>query len=122
MEENFIIERDKDQLSLKGYTYETSKSNLPTILPKIEQIINKSKYKDQFISVLFIQENPTVLNNDLLTREATNVLNNIFGNKTVTQAHGQIPYFNDDFCYFQQKMPGVYFLLGVLILQKASLL
>ncbi|RXR34809.1 amidohydrolase [Flavobacterium piscinae] len=112
MEENFIIERDKDQLSLKGYTYETSKSNLPTILPKIEQIINKSKYKDQFISVLFIQENPTVLNNDLLTREATNVLNNIFGNKTVTQAHGQIPYFNDDFCYFQQKMPGVYFLLG----------
>lgn len=112
MEENFIIERDKDQLSLKGYTYETNKSNLPTILPKIEQIINKSKYKDQFISALFIQENPTVLNNDLLTREATNVLNNIFGNKTVTQAHGQIPYFNDDFCYFQQKMPGVYFLLG----------
>lgn len=112
IEENFLIEQDINQLNIKGYAYETNKSNLPTILPKIEQIISKSQYRDKFISASFIQQNPTVLNNDLLTRETTNVLSNIFGNKTVTHAHGQIPYFNDDFCYFQQKIPGVYFLLG----------
>jgi hypothetical protein len=26
--------------------------------------------------------------------------------------YGQVPYFNDDFAYFQQKTQGVYFLLG----------
>ncbi|WP_316822651.1 hypothetical protein [Pedobacter gandavensis] len=26
--------------------------------------------------------------------------------------YGQVPYFNDDFAYFQQKVPGVYFFLG----------
>ena len=32
--------------------------------------------------------------------------------------YGQIPYFNDDFFYFQQKTPGVYFFLGGSNLEK----
>ena len=37
---------------------------------------------------------------------------------TVVMDYGQIPYFNDDFCYFQQKISGVYFLLGGSNLEK----
>ena len=47
-----------------------------------------------------------------MTSQATNILNGIYGNETVLIDYGQIPYFNDDFIYFQQKVPGVYFLLG----------
>ena len=112
MEENFIIGEDNNQLDIKAYLYETNKSNLPNILPKIEQIINESEYKDKFISTSFIQENPTVLNDKQLTENAINTLIDIFGNKSVVMNYGQIPYFNDDFFYFQQKTPGVYFLLG----------
>ena len=85
---------------------------MTNILPKIEQIINESEYKDKFISTSFIQENPTVLNDKQLTENAINTLIDIFGNKSVVMNYGQIPYFNDDFFFFQQKTPGVYFLLG----------
>lgn len=85
---------------------------MPNILPKIEQIISNSEFKDKFIGVSYIMENPTVMNDERLTTETTNTLNTIYGDETVTPSYGQIPYFNDDFIYFQQKVPGVYFLLG----------
>ena len=112
MEENFVIEEDNKQLHLKAYLYETNKSNLPNILPKIEQIINSSRFKDEFIATSYIQENPTVINDENLTSNSISTLKEIYGNKAVAMDYGQIPYFNDDFFYFQQKVPGVYFLLG----------
>ncbi|OZV70093.1 amidohydrolase [Winogradskyella aurantia] len=112
MEESFIMEEENNQIHLKAYLYETNKSNLPYILPKIEQIISNSDYKDKYISTAYIQENPTVLNNEKLTDKAIQLLNNSCGDETVTMGYGQVPYFNDDFCYFQQKIPGVYFFLG----------
>lgn len=112
MKENFLIEDDNNQLTIVAEAYETNKSNLPNILSRIEQIINKSEYKDKFISTSFIQENPTVLNHKLLTEKATNTLTDIYGSKSVVMSFGQIPYFNDDFYYFQEKTSGVYFLLG----------
>ena len=36
----------------------------------------------------------------------------IYGDDLVMPDYGQVPFFNDDFCYFQQDIPGVYFLLG----------
>ena len=112
MEENFVVEEINNQLFIKAYLYETNKSNLPDILPKINQIINNSEYKDKFVSTSFIQENPTVLNDEQLTDKAIKTLTNIYGSNSVVTDYGQIPYFNDDFFYFQQKIPGVYFLLG----------
>ena len=112
MEENFVLEEKNDQLDIKAYVYETNKSNLPKILPKINQVIGESEYKDKFVSTSFIQENPTVLNDQALTENAVNILTRIYGSQSVVTDYGQIPYFNDDFFYFQQKAPGVYFLLG----------
>jgi len=112
MNENFVLEEDKNQLQIKTELYETNKSNLPNILSKIERIISNSEYKDKFIATSYIQENPTVLNDEILTEKSTNILNGIHENKTVVMSYGQIPYFNDDFSYFQQKVSGVYFLLG----------
>lgn len=112
LEEHFVIEEENNQLQIKAYLYETNKSNLPNILPKIEEIIDNSEFKDKFVATSYIQENPTVLNDERLTDKATMILNEIYGNETVVMDYGQIPYFNDDFFYFQQKVPGVYFLLG----------
>ncbi|WP_411765997.1 M20 metallopeptidase family protein [Winogradskyella sp. A3E31] len=112
LEENFVTEEANNQFHIKGYLYETDKSNLPNILSKIEQAINNTTFKDQFISVSYIQGNPTVLNDEELTSKAMNLLNDLYGDETAVMNYGQIPYFNDDFIYFQQKVPGVYFLLG----------
>jgi len=100
------------ELFLEAYLYETNKSNLPKIIPEIEGLLAKEKYADKLLSVSFIQENPTVVNNENLTQKAIKTLNKIYGNRLMVNDYGQIPYFNDDFAYFQQKIPGVYFLLG----------
>lgn len=68
--------------------------------------------KEKLVSVSFVQENPTVLNNELLAQKARKTLSKIYGNNLVVPDYGQIPYFNDDFVYYQQQIPGVYFLLG----------
>lgn len=40
------------------------------------------------------------------------ILQNLYGKDAVAADYGQVPFFNDDFAYFQQKIPGVYFFLG----------
>ena len=85
---------------------------MSAILPKIEQIISNSEFSNDFITASFIEEDPTVVNNEKLTGKAINILNDIYGDDSVVMSYGQVPYFNDDFIYFQQKVPGVYFLLG----------
>ena len=51
--------------------------------------------------------------NDLrLTNISVKTIDNIYGKGFVTTDYGQVPFFNDDFAYFQQKINGVYFLLG----------
>ncbi|MEL6943273.1 MAG: M20/M25/M40 family metallo-hydrolase, partial [Bacteroidota bacterium] len=110
--ENFYVEEDNNQLKLMAELYETEKSNLPKILAEIEQIVKRSEFKRDFIDISYIQENPTVMNDPELTPKAMEILNNIYGAETVKESYGQIPYFNDDFIYFQQKVPGVYFLFG----------
>ena len=118
LQEDLVIEKDSNQFKLIAELYETNKSNLPNLLQKIGQIINSSTFKDEFIEVSYIMENPTVMNDKSLTTIATNTLNTIYGNETIVTSYGQIPYFNDDFIYFQQKVPGVYFLLGGSNLEK----
>ncbi|WP_212005325.1 M20 family metallopeptidase [Chitinophaga sp. HK235] len=112
MDENFNIYSEKDEFFLEAYLYETNQSNLQSIIPKIKRLIGETKYKDKLLSVTFIPENPIVQNDIKLTTEAINTLNQIYGPDLMAPDYGQVPYFNDDFTYFQQKVPGVYFFLG----------
>jgi len=112
VDDKFNIYSEKDELFLETYLYETNQSNLQKIIPKIEQLIGEERYKDKLLSVSFIQENPTVVNDEKLTKSAIKTLNGIYGSNLVVPDYGQAPYFNDDFAYFQQKVPGVYFFLG----------
>ncbi|MGH1517566.1 M20 metallopeptidase family protein [Chryseobacterium sp. JK1] len=92
--------------------YETNASQLDQIIPDIKKVMEDSGYKDQLVSISFIQENPTVMNNEKLAVAATDILQNIYGKDKIVSDYGQVPFFNDDFSYFQQKIPGVYFFLG----------
>lgn len=112
IDENFTTYSKNDQLFLEADLYETNQSNLQNIIPKIKQVITESNYNSQLLSVSFIQENPTVINDGKLTDIATKTLDKIYGKGLVIPDYGQVPFFNDDFAYFQQKTPGVYFLLG----------
>ncbi|WP_114822437.1 M20 family metallopeptidase [Chryseobacterium sp. KLBC 52] len=97
---------------LETYLYETNVSHLEKIIPTIQKVIEDNGYKDQFLSVSFVQENPTIINDERLTRSATEILQNLYGKNAIAPDYGQVPFFNDDFSYFQEKIPGVYFFLG----------
>jgi metal-dependent amidase/aminoacylase/carboxypeptidase family protein len=112
MDNNFSVYTKNDKLFLESYLYETDESKLQMIIPKIKRIISKEVYTDKLLSVSFIQENPTVINDKKLTKSAMKTLNGICGNNLTAPSYGQVPFFNDDFAFFQQKIPGVYFLLG----------
>ncbi|MGN7812314.1 M20 metallopeptidase family protein [Flavobacterium sp. 22076] len=111
-DENFRSYSKNDTFRLNAEIYETDASRVKNIIPAVEQVIKDNNLGSQLLSVSFIKENPTVLNHPDLTHNSVNTLENIYGKGFVTADYGQIPYFNDDFAYFQQKVPGVYFLLG----------
>lgn len=111
-EGNFRTYFKKDAFHINAEIYETDAARLKNIIPTIEQVIKDSNYASQLLSIKYIKENPTVLNDPNLTRTSINTLDNIYGKRFVATDYGQVPYFNDDFAYFQQKIPGVYFLLG----------
>jgi metal-dependent amidase/aminoacylase/carboxypeptidase family protein len=112
MDDTFSIRSKNNELVLEAYLYETNSANVKDIIPKIKQVIESGDFKNQLLSISFTQENPTVINDEKLTNSAIKTLNTIYGKEFVASDYGQVPYFNDDFAYFQQKIPGVYFFLG----------
>ncbi|MFN3852047.1 MAG: M20 family metallopeptidase [Spirosomataceae bacterium] len=112
MDERFFDYAKNDTLYLEGELYETNASSIPNILPSIKKLISDSGYAFDLMNVSFTKENPTVLNNPQLTNEAIVILDRIYGKGFTVNDYGYVPFFNDDFAYFQQKVPGVYFLLG----------
>ena len=112
MDEHFTNYVEGGVRHLEAYLYETNASKLKDIIPKIKQVIEASGYKNKLLSVSFIQENPTVINDEKLTAAAIKTLDQVNGKGFVVRSYGQVPFFNDDFAYFQQRTAGVYFFLG----------
>jgi metal-dependent amidase/aminoacylase/carboxypeptidase family protein len=112
MDEHFVNYSKNDALFLEADVYETDKDKLINIIPAIKKVIESQGLSAQLISVTFFKENPTINNNPKLTNIAINTLDKIYGRGAITVDYGQIPFSNDDFSYFQQRVPGVYFFLG----------
>jgi metal-dependent amidase/aminoacylase/carboxypeptidase family protein len=103
---------ENNERLLEADVYETDQSKLGGLIAQIEQAVEAGGHKSQLRAVSFVQENLTVQNNARLTRLAMQTLQRAHGADLVRPAFGQAPFFNDDFAYFQQKVPGVYFFLG----------
>ena len=83
-----------------------------------KQILN-SKFKDAFISIEYSKDySGTPINDPKLTKVSTKILRNMYNKDMVKQLYGQIPFFGEDFIFYQQKVPGVFFLLGGSNIQK----
>ncbi|WP_185153933.1 MULTISPECIES: M20 family metallopeptidase [unclassified Dysgonomonas] len=111
-EEYFRIYSENDKLYIEAQLFETDSARLKNIIPTIKKVIEDENYSPQLLSVSYIRGNPIVQNDPKLTNSSINVLDSIYGKGIVTACYGQVPYSNDDFAYFQQKIPGVYFFLG----------
>ena len=83
--------------------------SIPSVIKK--QILN-SKYKDAFISIENSKRDLTPINDPKLTNISAKTLRNTYKKEMVKQMYGQVPFFGEDFIYYQQKVPGVFFFLG----------
>lgn len=112
LQEHFNTYTHGNRMYLEFQIYETDSTRLKDIVPIIEQVIRDMNHSSKLHSVNILREPPIVINNEILTKKSIDVLNRIYGNQLVAISYGQVPYSNDDFSYFQQSIPGVYFFLG----------
>lgn len=110
--QNTEVKNTADLVLFKADLLETNKDHIDSILTRIQNKIFHSKWKDSFISIEFTAGNPTVYNDPELTKVALQTIESSYDKKLIQPIYGQIPYFNEDFIYYQQKVPGVLFLLG----------
>lgn len=108
----FDTRTEQGDLLIEANVYETSAANIEALLPTIERAVEAAGEGQALRSLTYAQANPTVLNAPALTEHALQVLRSAWGEASATLSHGQVPYFNDDFAYFQREVPGVYFFLG----------
>jgi len=106
------VEKNNDLIFFNANFLETNKEKIDNILSETKNQILNSKFKDSFISINYSGGNPTVYNNPELTEIALQTIDNLYNNQLIKPIYGQVPYFNEDFIYYQQKVPGVMFLLG----------
>lgn len=112
VDDPFVISENELGLHASAYLYETDVDNIAGIIPSIRQVLHEQGLDPSVRSIAFVQENITIENDAKLTREAMAILTAVQPQTEVVLSQGLVPYFNDDFAYFQQSIPGVYFLLG----------
>ena len=111
--ENFEIEQTKDQLVIKASLLSDDKKTLDTFLAVLRKTIKDSEYSENLISVDYSYEKAVVVNNEDLTEATTKSISEIYGEESVIPLYGVVTADRgDDFAYFQQEIPGVYFFLG----------
>jgi len=108
----YKIEEKDGLISFKVLLNGSNKNRLDSIPNLLKKIINTSEYAQDLVSVEYSKEYPAVINDASLTKRTLNTISEIYGRQNVIPSYGVIPNFNDDFSYFQQHIPGVYFFLG----------
>jgi metal-dependent amidase/aminoacylase/carboxypeptidase family protein len=122
VDDNYFSIYPKDgQQYIEFYVYETDEKKVSEIIPTVRQEVVKNGFESKIASISFIQDNPTVVNDEQLTNEAVKTIQSIYGNESALNLYGQFPFSNDDFVYYQQKVPGVYFFLGGSNFQKGMI-
>jgi metal-dependent amidase/aminoacylase/carboxypeptidase family protein len=90
----------------------SSKEICRNAVSELKLKISDTKWQNNIKSISYVFGYPTVYNDPIVTDKAVNMTNSIFGEEVILPLYGVSPIFNDDFADFQEKIPGVYFVLG----------
>lgn len=121
VDQDFKVTENDSYISIETVLTGSNKNKLDLIPEQIKERILKSDFRDNLISTEYTIEYPTVINNPNLTEKALNLISVVYGKQSVAKFYGVIPNFNDDFSFYQRKVPGVYFFLGGSNFQKGQI-
>ncbi|WP_424000881.1 M20 metallopeptidase family protein [Maribacter sp. IgM3_T14_3] len=117
--ENFKVEKQNEKIAISTYIYPSNQEKAKSIIPSLKKVIAASPYAKELLNIEFSYERANVQNDELLTANAIKSISAIYGEENVVTLYGEVPFGRgDDFAYFQEKVPGVYFLLGGSNLEK----
>ncbi len=110
---DFVIKETEDELLISTAVNSSNKEQLDSFLVSLRKKLTESDYADDLISVAYGYKKATVMNDELLTQKTSKIISDIYGASKVIPLYGTVPGdVGDDFAYFQNTIPGVYFLLG----------
>ncbi|WP_299241715.1 amidohydrolase [uncultured Aquimarina sp.] len=108
-----ITDSDKTVTFYNASFLETDIQRVNNIPFEIKKQILNSKFKDSFISIGYSKDySGTPINDDELTKIASQTIASFYNKEMFKPLYGQVPYFGEDFIFYQQKVPGVFFFLG----------
>ena len=110
--EPFHVKSGNNVVDISTMIYATDSLELDSMLVRLKENIGRSAYATKLLSVQYEKNDPTVYNDAKLTRETLQTIAAAYGKNTVAPIYGIVHLFNDDFSFFQKKVPGVYYLLG----------
>jgi metal-dependent amidase/aminoacylase/carboxypeptidase family protein len=110
---NITIDQNDKEIFINAYLSAEKHTVLDSILSKIKSDFQQSKYSKEIINIKFDNETVLVMNDEKLTSLSMSALNKVYSDVQILPLYGAIPDGrSDDFSFFQEKIPGVYFLLG----------
>jgi metal-dependent amidase/aminoacylase/carboxypeptidase family protein len=120
VQEDFGMEQKNGTLTISAFLSASGKQKIDSIPQLLGQQIQQSKYADQLIDIsyssnkfAFSTERANIQNDATLTAHAIKTISGIYGGSGAIPLYGVIPDGRgDDFAYFQEQIPGTYFLLG----------
>lgn len=106
------VQVNNNSIAFTKTFFETQVEQLDKILNDTRQFLASKDYGSHIKSVSYSRANPTVVNDAELTEQIVSSFLDDKGNTIIKNIYGQVPYFNEDFIYYQQEIPGVLFFLG----------
>ncbi|MEE9363567.1 MAG: amidohydrolase [Cellulophaga sp.] len=111
--QNFNIEKSENKLTISTLVSSSNIKRMKAIIPFLNKKIGASKYAKNLLNIENLYKCAPIKNDKKLTTKTMNSISAIYGNENVIPLYGPIPDGrSDDFAYFQEQVPGVYFLLG----------
>lgn len=118
--QDFKVQQREGKLTITGFLSASNQQTMDAIPQLLRQQIEQSKYADQLINISFYSdmigyspERGNIQNDEDLTPQAISTMSSIYGGASAIPLYGVIPDGRgDDFAYFQEEIPGTYFLLG----------
>ena len=112
-ERSFKVTETKKEVTISAYFGASTKDKINSVIPQLKDKINHSKYARKLIDVVYSYQRANLYNDKNLTEKSLAHISKTFGAENIILLYGEMPdYRGDDFAYFQEHVPGVYFYLG----------
>ena len=110
---DFTVKENEDEVYVSYFISSSDKKQQDKVVPFLKKQFSDSEYADELVSIDYLSETPTILNDEELVSQTMGSIASIYGHENVITLSGVISDGrSDDFALFQEKIPGVYFFLG----------